>query len=235
MNTNKLVFESLKQYLSNINEEDEKVENKGTAEKSGSAENDPKLDDFIKGLGEEIAKGFVVKTTELKKKQDAKKGNTNESFDPSKSLNESLLLMGVSAILASPKIMELIAKLVRYVAKKFKSTKGENLANNIKHFAHKMHKLIHTPVEWIGKKLGLKTWSLEKYEKGEKQGLTAERFSEIVIGVVISALLVVSGVGLAKALTHLESVHIVSEGALVAIKSKEITEIISKIASSAKV
>jgi len=34
MNTNKLVFESLKQYLSNINEEDEKVENKGTAEKA---------------------------------------------------------------------------------------------------------------------------------------------------------------------------------------------------------
>jgi hypothetical protein len=98
-----------------------------------------------------------------------------------------------------------------------------------------MHKLIHQPVEWIGKKLGLKKWSIEKYEKGEKQGLTAERFSEIVVGVVISALLIVSGIGLVKALQHLESAHIVSEGTLVTLKSKEITEIINKIVSTAKI
>jgi hypothetical protein len=229
-NKKQLVFECLNDYL---NEKDGTSTKKPSEDPKGSPnKDDAKLEDFINKLGEEIAKEVVVKTTELKKKKDSE-NKTNESYNPSTALNESLLLTGISVALASPKIISLLAKLVKFISKKFGSKSGEKFASNMVHFAHKMHKWIHKPVEWIGKKLGLKSWSLETYEKGEKQGLTAERFSEIVVGLTITSLLVVSGIGLVKALTHLESAHIVSEGALVTIKSKEISEIINKIASSA--
>jgi len=166
-----------------------------------------KLDNFLDSLGELIVKEVAEKVKKNK--------SIDESFSDNV-LNEGALILTLSVVLATPAILSMMTKLVKFFSKKIKSEKGHETADKIKIFSDKIHHGIHAPFTKLGKLIGLKDEKLKM-------------FTEVVVGIVIAALLVSSGLGLINALKHIHTAHIVSEGSLIAIKSKEIMQIITKL------
>jgi hypothetical protein len=70
-----------------------------------------------------------------------------------KELNESIVGLIGSALLAAPKIVEWIGKAIGFISKPFMKDKDENeIAKKIEHFGHKWEKLYLKAIMWVVKK-----------------------------------------------------------------------------------
>lgn len=218
-----LVFESLSEYMKSINEGEEVVDKNPEDEKKeekNDSDSSSKFDDFMENFGEKLSSEIVKKAKEIrgKQKKSGEGGDIKESANH-QPLNEGLILMAVSAAFASPAMLSTFAKIVKFLSGKIKFKKGENIAEKIEKVSHKIHHAIQVPFEKLGKVFGIKDRNKNK-------------FAELTVGFITLALLIVSGIGLTHAISHINTAHIASEGVLSALKSKELSDLALKIAKS---
>ena len=145
--------------------------------------------------------------------------------DQPKQLNEEPVTLIASALLAAPKILSWIGKIVGYVASPFTGEDENSVSKKIQHFAHKWEGLYLKGIIFMIKftKFGKQLWLLPN-NKVDEQKLVA--LAKIIYGVIL-AIAMGNAVGtvLGSASPALKAI----EGTLGGVKAIEIAQIASKI------
>ena len=193
----------------------------------------------ISALDQAMGMSFKAMGSELEKSEKELQQDVEQS---NPELNEALGAVAIiGALLAAPKVVELIAKSFRGVVNIFKKLfkRGqasspedqEQMANTIIEFTHKWHKSYIKGLKWILKVSGL----FKKVGiKDEAQQLKA---AEAIYYVLIASLAVYSGIGAVSAFksaaagaTHGGSFSLAAfEAAMASIKSSEVIEFTGKL------
>jgi hypothetical protein len=141
-------------------------------------------------------------------------------------LNESIIVLVGSGLLAAPKILEWIGKTIAFISKPFMKNKDENVvAEKIKHFAHKWEKVYIKAIIWVVKKTKFvkDIWMKKDGNIDEQKLLTVAKY--IYAGILAIAMGNAIGTVLGPSSAILKSI----EGALGGVKAIEIAQIVSKI------
>ena len=193
----------------------------------------------ISALDQAMAASFKTMGTELERSQEELQQDVDQS---SPELNEALGAVAiVGALLAAPKVVELIVKSFQGVTNLFKKLfkpgqakspqDQEEMATTIIEFTHKWHKAYIKGLKWILKTTGL----FRKVGiKDEAQQLKA---AEAIYYVLIASLAVYSGVGAVSAFKSAAAGAAnggsfslgAFEAAMASIKSTEVAEFIGKL------
>lgn len=193
----------------------------------------------ISALDQAMATSFKTMGAELERSQEELQQDVDQS---NPELNEALGAVAIiGALLAAPKVVELIVKsfnaVVSLFTKLFKPGEAESpedqkqMATTIIEFTHKWHKAYIKGLKWILKTTGL----FRKVGiKDEAQQLKA---AEAIYYVLIASLAVYSGVGAVGAFKSAASTAAhggefslgAFEAAMASIKSAEVVEFIGKL------
>ena len=152
--------------------------------------------------------------------------NEMEDDEQSQELNESIIALVGSGLLAAPKILEWIGKTIAFISKPFMKDKDENVvAEKIKHFAHKWEKLYIKAIIWTVKKTKFvkDIWMTKDGNIDEQKLLAVAKY--IYAGILAIAMGNAIGTVLGPSSAILKSI----EGALGGVKAVEIAQLASKI------
>jgi hypothetical protein len=145
--------------------------------------------------------------------------------DQPKQLNEEPVTLIASALLAAPKILSWIGKIIGHLASPFTGEDENSVSKKIQHFAHKWEGLYIKGIIFMIKftKFGKQLWLLPN-NKIDDQKLVA--LAKIIYGVILAiAMGNAIGTVLGSASPALKAI----EGALGGVKAVEIAQIASKI------
>jgi hypothetical protein len=176
-------------------------------------ENDPEIDNAMKA-------GLSALTTGAESLEEIK------DEDQPKQLNESVIGIITSGLLAAPKIIEWIGKIISFITKPFRKEKDENvIAKKIIHFAHKWEKLYIKTIIWGVKKTKFvkKLWMDNSGNIDEQKLLTVAKY--IYAGILAAAMTNAIGTVLGSSSPIIKGI----ESALGGIKGTEIVQIASKV------
>jgi len=141
-------------------------------------------------------------------------------------LNESILALIGSGLLAAPKILEWMGKAIAFISKPFMKNKDENtVAEKIKHFAHKWEKVYIKAIVWVVKKTKFvkDIWMNKDGNIDEQKLLTVAKY--IYAGILAIAMGNAVGTVLGPASPIIKAI----EGSLGTVKAVEIAQIASKV------
>jgi hypothetical protein len=180
---------------------------------SAAPADDPEIDAAMKA-------GLSVLTTEAKFLDEIKDENQPQE------LNESVLALIGSGLLAAPKIIEWIGKAIAFISKPFMKNKDENaIAEKIVHFAHKWEKLYLKAIIWTVKKTKFvqQIWMTPDGSVDEQKLVVVAKY--IYAGILAVAMGQAIGAVLGPSSTVIKAI----EGSLGTVKAVEIAQIASKI------
>ena len=143
-----------------------------------------------------------------------------------KELNESIVGLIASALLAAPKIIEWIGKAIGFISKPFMKDKDENeIAKKIEHFGHKWEKLYLKAIIWVVKKTKFvqQLWITPDKKIDEQKLLIVAKY--IYAGILAIAL----GNAIKTVLGSASPIMKAIETSLGGIKATEIAQIASKV------
>jgi hypothetical protein len=143
-----------------------------------------------------------------------------------KELNESIVALVASGLLAAPKIIEWIGKAIGFISKPFQKDKDENvIAKKIEHFAHKWEKFYIKVIIWVVKKTKFlqQIWMTPDKKIDEQKLLVVAKY--IYAGLLAIAMGQAIGAVLGPASPIIKAI----EGSLGGVKAIEIAQIASKI------
>jgi hypothetical protein len=145
--------------------------------------------------------------------------------DQPKQLNEEPVTLIASALLAAPKILSWIGKVVGYLASPFTGENENSVSKKIEHFAHKWEGLYIKGIIFMIKftKFGKQLWLLPN-NKVDDQKLVA--LAKIIYGVILA---IAMGNAIGTVLSSASPALKAIEGALGGVKAVEIAQIASKI------
>jgi len=141
-------------------------------------------------------------------------------------LNESILALIGSGLLAAPKILEWMGKAIAFISKPFMKNKDENtVAKKIEHFAHKWEKVYIKAIMWVVKKTKFvkDIWMNKNGNVDEQKLLTVAKY--IYAGILAIAMGNAIGAVLGPASPIIKAI----EGSLGTVKAVEIAQIASKV------
>jgi hypothetical protein len=182
-------------------------------EQSAAPVDDPEIDAAMKA-------GLSVLTTEAKFLDEIKDENQPQE------LNESVLALIGSGLLAAPKIIEWIGKAIAFISKPFMKNKDENaIAEKIVHFAHKWEKLYIKAIIWGIKKTKFvqQIWMTPDGNIDEQKLVVVAKY--LYAGVLALAMGQAIGAVLGPSSAIIKAI----EGSLGTVKAVEIAQIASKI------
>lgn len=143
-----------------------------------------------------------------------------------KQLNESIVGLIASGLLAAPKIIEWIGKAIGFISKPFMKDKNESeIAKKIEHFGHKWEKLYLKAIIWVVKKTKFvsQIWMLPGNKIDEQKLLIVAKY-------IYAAILAIAMGNAAKTILSPESIIMKAiEGSLGGVKAVEIAQIASKV------
>ena len=174
---------------------------------------DPEIDAAMKA-------GLSVLTTEAKFLDEIKDENQPQE------LNESVLALIGSGLLAAPKIIEWIGKAIAVISKPFMKNKDENtIAKKVEHFAHKWEKVYIKAIMWVVKKTKfVKQIWMDSNGKVDDQKLL------VVAKYLYAAILAIAlGNAVGTILGPASPIMKAIEGSLGGVKAIEIAQIASKV------
>ena len=175
--------------------------------------NDAEIDAAMKA-------GLAALTNEGKKLEEIKDNNNSQE------LNESVVALIASGLLAAPKIIEWIGKVIGWISKPFNKNKDENaIAKKIEHFAHKWEKVYIKSIIWVIKKTKFvqKIWMTPDGKVDEQKLVVVAKY--IYAGVLALAVAQAIGAVLGPSSAIIKAI----ESSLGGIKAVEIAQIASKI------
>jgi hypothetical protein len=143
-----------------------------------------------------------------------------------KELNESVVVLIGSALLAAPKILEWIGKAIGFITKPFRKDKDENeIAKKIEHFAHKWEKVYINAIIFVVKKTKFvqQIWMTPDKKIDEQKLLVVAKY--IYAGILAIAMGQAIGAVLGSASPILKAI----EASLGSVKAVEIAQIASKV------
>jgi hypothetical protein len=141
-------------------------------------------------------------------------------------LNESIIALIGSGLLAAPKIIEWIGKAIGFVSKAFSKEKDEStLAKKIQHFAHRWEKLYIKTIIWVVKKTKFvkQIWMTSDGKVDEQKLLVVSKY------IYAALLAVAAGQAIGSVLGSSSAIIKAIEGSLGGIKAAEIAQIASKV------
>jgi hypothetical protein len=141
-------------------------------------------------------------------------------------LNESVIAVIGSGLLAAPKIIEWIGKAIGFVSKAFSKEKDESiLAKKIQHFAHRWEKLYIKTIIWVVKKTKFvkQIWMTSDGNIDEQKLLVVSKY------IYAALLAVAAGQAIGSILGSSSAIIKAIEGSLGGIKAVEIAQIASKV------
>jgi hypothetical protein len=141
-------------------------------------------------------------------------------------LNESVVALIASGLLAAPKIIEWIGKAIAFISKPFKKDKDEKaIAEKIVHFAHKWEKVYIKAIIWVVKKTKFvqQIWMTPDGKVDEQKLLVVAKY--IYAGILAIAMGQAMGAVLGPASPVMKAI----EGSLGGVKAIEIAQIASKV------
>lgn len=201
------------QEMQQINEVKRMQKLAGLLNENESSNVDPEIDNAMKA-------GLSALTTGAESLEEIK------DEDQPKELNESIIGLVASSLLAAPKIIEWIGKAIAFVTKPFRKEKDENIiAKKIVHFAHKWEKLYIKAIIWVVKKT-----KFVKQIWMDDNGSVDEQKLLVVAKYIYAAILAVAmGQAIGTVLGSSSPIIKGIEGALGGIKGTEIVQIAQKV------
>ena len=143
-----------------------------------------------------------------------------------KELNESIVVLIGSALLAAPKVLEWIGKAIGFITKPFRKDKDENeIAKKIEHFAHKWESVYIKAIIWVVKKTKFvqQIWMTPDKKIDEQKLLIVAKY--IYAGILAIAMGQAIGAVLGPASPIMKAI----EGSLGTVKAIEIAQIAAKV------
>jgi len=148
------------------------------------------------------------------------------------SMNESLSLI-ISGVLAAPVLLEGLAHIIEKAGKKFGREKAELKAENLEHFAHKVHGVYEAPIKFLIKKSA-------KAAKKEISEEKVQKYTDIIFGIIIACLMASAGLSILEHAKHLgPHAELVTTGMLalesadIVVEGVELSQIISRLKNPA--
>jgi len=175
--------------------------------------NDAEIDAAMKA-------GLAALTNEGKKLEEIKDNNNSQE------LNESVVALIASGLLAAPKIIEWIGKVIGWISKPFNKNKDENaIAKKIEHFAHKWEGVYIKAIIWVVKKTKFvqQIWMTPDKKIDEQKLLVVAKY--IYAGILAVAMGQAIGAVLGPASPIIKAI----EGSLGSVKAIEIAQIAAKV------
>lgn len=141
-------------------------------------------------------------------------------------LNESIIALIASGLLAAPKIIEWIGKAIGFISKPFQKDKNENaVAEKISHFAHKWEKLYIKAIIWVVKK----TKFVQQIWMSPDGKIDEQKLIVIAKYLYAAILAVAMGQAIGAVLGPASPIIKAIEGSLGSVKAIEIAQIASKV------
>jgi len=143
-----------------------------------------------------------------------------------KELNESVVALIGSGLLAAPKIIEWIGKAIGFITKPFRKDKDESvIAKKIEHFAHKWESVYIKAIIWVVKKTKFveQIWMTPDKKIDEQKLLVVAKY--IYAGILAVAMANAIGAVLGPASPIMKAI----EGSLGSVKAIEIAQIAAKV------
>jgi hypothetical protein len=171
----------------------------------------------------EIEKAMAAGLSSLK---DTSSLDEIEDENQPTNLNESVIAVIGSGLLAAPKIIEWIGKAIGFVSKAFSKEKDEStLAKKIQHFAHRWEKLYIKSIMFVVKKTKFvkQIWMTSDGKIDEQKLLVVSKY------IYAALLAIAAGQAIGSVLGSSSAIIKAIEGSLGGIKAVEIAQIVSKV------